>query len=65
MDATNFCYWLQGFFEINGDKVQSLSETEIQQIKNHLALTLGTSAPKLKKKSGISYLNDRLNMAVC
>ena len=36
MTSRDFAYWLQGFFEISETK--SLSEKQIQVIKNHLNL---------------------------
>lgn len=36
MTPDNFCYWLQGYFEIADPK--SLSEKELEMIKNHLNL---------------------------
>lgn len=36
MRATEFCYWLQGLFELSGDK--SLNSDQVQKIKNHLKL---------------------------
>lgn len=36
MTPENFCYWLQGFIEIADPK--SLSEKELEMIKNHLNL---------------------------
>jgi len=42
MKTTEFCYWLQGFFELydaSGEPNRSLSPQQVQIIKNHLALT--------------------------
>lgn len=36
MTAENFCYWLQGFYEINDDNTISKKQSEI--IKAHLSL---------------------------
>lgn len=36
MTSRDFAYWLQGFFEMS-DSIQ-LSEKQVQQIKNHLAM---------------------------
>jgi hypothetical protein len=36
MLARDFCYWLQGHFEISGST--SLTDTQIQVIKNHLKM---------------------------
>lgn len=36
MTPENFCYWLQGYFEIG--KEDSLTEQQIEEIKRHLKL---------------------------
>ena len=36
MQSRDFCYWLQGFFEVSGAKEISAEQTEM--IKNHLNL---------------------------
>lgn len=38
MKSESFCYWLQGYFEINGNEDADLSTEQVQVIKNHLAL---------------------------
>ncbi len=42
MKARDFCYWLQGYFEILGaapdDVVGNLDEKRVEVIKNHLAI---------------------------
>lgn len=42
MTSRDFCYWLQGFFEINDihtpTSKQGLSDSQVQVIKNHLNL---------------------------
>ena len=38
MDSLNFCYWIQGYFEITNPKEIGVKETET--IYNHLKLTL-------------------------
>lgn len=42
MTSRDFCYWLQGYFEIVGaapdDVVGNLCEKRVQTIKNHLAM---------------------------
>lgn len=44
MTPENFCYWLQGFFEING--AQSLDLAQTQVVKDHLALVFNKVTPK-------------------
>lgn len=43
MSPENFAYWLQGFFEIQNPK--TLSETQVQEIKNHLDLVFTKVTP--------------------
>lgn len=39
MKATEFCYWLQGYFELHGDiGAEGLSKRQVDLIRNHLAL---------------------------
>ena len=38
MNERDFCYWLQGFIELNG--IETLSETQVQIIQEHLNLVL-------------------------
>jgi hypothetical protein len=44
MKSRDFCYWLQGYFEINGPQprpgewMDSLNSDQIKVIKNHLAM---------------------------
>lgn len=50
MTPENFCYWLQGFFEINGAKSienwnKSLSCEQVNEIKNHLDLVFNKVTP--------------------
>jgi hypothetical protein len=37
MTSREFCYWLQGYFEINGTPA-SLSPEKVDMIRRHLAL---------------------------
>jgi hypothetical protein len=38
MNEREFCYWLQGFFELGGQDVVELSAEQVQIIEDHLAL---------------------------
>jgi len=39
MKAENFCFWLQGFFELGaGQSVAGLTAEQVAQVKTHLAL---------------------------
>lgn len=42
MSPENFCYGLQGYFEIaeSGEQLESLDEDQIQVIQEHLSLVL-------------------------
>lgn len=37
MTSREFCYWLQGYFEIAGNPA-ALSEQQTKMVRNHLAL---------------------------
>jgi len=42
-----FCYWLQGFFEVAGsDDKLILSEQRVQVIRDHLTLVLDKRTPE-------------------
>lgn len=49
MNATEFCYWLQGHFEITG--VRAMTKAEAQVIRDHLQLVFKKVTPNRKKKS--------------
>lgn len=38
MTSRDFCYWLQGFFEITNPQPQELSKLQIAMIRRYLAL---------------------------
>lgn len=38
MKATEFCYWLQGYFELAGSDSQQLNAKQVNAIRNHLSL---------------------------
>jgi len=38
MKSRDFCYWLQGFFEISNTKIEELNEEQLSMIKEHLKL---------------------------
>lgn len=42
MKSLDFCYWLQGFFEISKDsELKNLDENQVKTIKDHLGLVFG------------------------
>jgi hypothetical protein len=53
MKAENFCFWLQGFFELNGNTA-TLSPEQVELVKMHLGLvfkhdpTMAHEAPEKK-----------------
>ena len=57
----DFCYWLQGFFELTNNN--ELSEQQIQMIKNHLALVFNKVTPDLGKWEIIYNVPFNLNTA--
>ena len=38
MTSRDFCYWLQGYFEVANDHKEGLTKKQAEQIRNHLAL---------------------------
>jgi hypothetical protein len=38
MKSVEFCYWLQGYFEIDACNGRSLTEAQVKTIQKHLAL---------------------------
>ena len=46
MTPENFCYWLQGMFELT--EIDVLSKTQIEVIKNHLQLVFTKVTPDIK-----------------
>lgn len=38
MTSAQFCYWLQGFFEISGKSFQNLDNKQVDIIKKHLSM---------------------------
>ena len=44
MSPDSFCYWLNGFFEISGQK--KLTQQQVQIIKDHLDLVFKKVTPK-------------------
>lgn len=46
MEPINFCYWLQGFFELSEYKAErGLSAAQTQEINNHLKLVFTKVTP--------------------
>lgn len=53
MTPENFCYWLQGYFELNGNHPISLAQSVI--INEHLNLVF-------KKNTNTALVNDNRNL---
>ncbi len=45
MTPENFCYWLQGWVELQDPK--NINELQIQEVKNHLKLVFDKVTPNL------------------
>lgn len=45
MSPENFCYWLQGFFEITG-KVDTLTPDQIKMVQDHLGYVFNVPKPQ-------------------
>lgn len=57
MTSRDFCFWLQGFFELS--RAQSLSETQAQMIQQHLALVFKHEIdPSMGGSTNQAALND-------
>jgi len=50
MSPENFCFWLQGYFEISGRNDLTPAQTDI--IKDHLSLVFNKETPDRKIKPG-------------
>lgn len=53
MTPENFCYWLQGFIEI--EKPVKLEESQLQEIRNHLNLVFNKLTPIVVDSSKFPY----------
>jgi hypothetical protein len=55
MSPENFCYWLQGYVELNkaeGTTARSLSVQQMECVQDHLALVLDKKTPEVKRGYG-------------
>lgn len=57
MQSRDFCFWLQGYFEING-KDEGLSEEQVDMIKRHLSLVF---VHEIDPSMGQQEQQDKLN----
>lgn len=53
MDNLNFCYWLQGFFELTN--TETLTKEQVKIIKDHLALVFEKKTPFVKLDDSVDY----------
>lgn len=51
MSPENFCYWLQGFFEISD--LNELREDQVKMVKEHLQLVFNKKTSSLEDLSNI------------
>lgn len=56
MNAENFTYWLQGFFELTD--TDELTEDQVKTIKDHLALVFQKVTPDRSKKKAKKPIKD-------
>ena len=62
MNSLEFAYWLQGFFELSKKfNLQSLDETQVQMIKQHLDLVFENVTHKSIGFSGTCGTSENLN----
>jgi len=48
MNTIDFCFWLQGYFEISGKK--ELTQEQVEIVKNHLNLVFVHEIDPLREK---------------
>lgn len=62
MNEKEFCYWLQGFFELTD--TEELSKEQVAMIKSHLSLVFTKVTPPLKMTDTLNppewWLEDNL-----
>ena len=60
MNSIDFCFWLQGFFEMSGSN--SMTDDQVEILKNHLNLTFKHEIDPLRE-SQTTASEDELNSA--
>jgi hypothetical protein len=58
MQSRDFCYWLQGYFEINGANADTLTSAQLETIKKHLSLVF---VHEIDPSMGPKEHQDKLN----
>lgn len=56
MRTSEFCYWLQGFFELSGD--EKLTDDQVKVIKNHLNLVFAHDLDPKQVKDKLQQIHD-------
>lgn len=57
MKATEFCYWLQGYFELHAEiGAEGLSKRQVELIQNHLSLVFKHDIDP--KAGSVEYQNE-------
>ena len=54
MSPENFCYWLQGWLEIQDPK--QITEPQIKEIQNHLDLVFTKVTPTVAKIPSVGFI---------
>lgn len=62
MKAEEFCYWLQGFFELSNSNTLSVTQTQV--IKDHLNLVFHKLTPERVILLENSFEIDRTKVAL-
>lgn len=56
MTERDFLYWLNGYLEFS--KTKTMTEEQVTEIRNHIALVMNKVTPELpKKEDGLKTLN--------
>jgi hypothetical protein len=63
MNSLDFCYWLRGYFEINGE--QAITKKQAEIISKHLTLVFEEKAKDLEPVSEADVLRARGKEVVC
>ena len=58
MTSRDFCYWLQGFFEITDGDLDKITVGQAEVIKRHLSLVF---AHEIDPQAGGPEVQDKLN----
>ena len=54
MSPENFCYWLQGWLEIQDPK--QITESQVKEIQNHLDLVFTKVTPTVAKVPSVGFI---------